>query len=123
VNDQFQGSSLEEFKVGFDELLQTAKTLAGGRENVMVVSIPDYGVTPYGFNNGEQIAEELDEFNAYILQQCLVESIPYIDVTTISRELGDGENALAGDELHPSAFQYQIWIDEILPVAKDILEN
>ncbi len=123
VNDQFQGRTFEMFKTGFDQLLLKAIELGGGKENVMVVSIPDYGVTPFGANNAAQIAEELDEFNAYILQQCTAEDIPYLDVTTISRDLGDGENALAPDNLHPSAEQYRQWVAQILPVAKVILEE
>lgn len=123
VNDQFQGRTFEMFQAGFDQLLTKAIELAGGRENVMVVSIPDYGVTPFGGNDSEQIGEELDEFNAYILQQCLLEDIPFIDVTQISRDLGDGENALAPDNLHPSEAQYTQWVYQIWPVAKEILED
>ncbi len=123
VNDQFQGRTFEMFTAGFDELLLMAIDLAGGKEHVMVISIPDYGVTPIGMNNAAVIAEELDAFNAYIEQQCLAEAIPFIDVTTISRDLGAGENALAPDNLHPSEAQYTQWVYKIWPVAKEILEN
>ena len=64
VNNQFQGKSVESFAPEFEELLQTAIGLAGDKEKVIVLSIPDYGVTPFGASRGEErIAKELDEYN------------------------------------------------------------
>ena len=85
------------------------------------MSIPDYGVTPFGSNNSDVIAEEIDIYNTYIQQQCEAQEIPFIDVTTISRNLGASVGALATDNLHPSANQYRLWVEEILPVVQGIL--
>ena len=111
VNNQFQNLPFDQFKSELNELLNTAIGIAGNKEQVFVLSIPDYGVTPFGSNNSEVIAKEIDNYNNYILQLCNQRGIVYFDVTTISRTLGDNPVALASDGLHPSGYQYSQWID------------
>jgi len=122
VNNQFQGLPFPNFKVEFDSLLSIAIDLAATKERVFVVSIPDYGVTPFGANNSETIAMELDDYNAYMEMQCATFEIPFINITTISRTLGDGPDALASDNLHPSAYQYGLWVEEMLPIILNLLK-
>ncbi|MGK0391245.1 MAG: acyl-CoA thioesterase-1 [Maribacter sp.] len=121
VNNQFQNQSFEIFNTEFDSLLNKSILFAGTRERVFVLSIPDYGVTPFGSNNSEQIAQELDMYNNYMKQRCLDEDVPFIDITGISRQLGNSPGALASDNLHPSSSQYTNWVEEILPVVLEIL--
>lgn len=121
VNNQFQGKPFELYEEEFDVLLQQAIDIAG-LESVFVVSIPDYGVTPFGSNNASIIKEELDAYNAYAKGQCEERSIPFINITEISRNLGSEEGALATDNLHPSKLQYTAWLNEILPIVKRLLE-
>lgn len=121
VNNQFQNRPFEQFQVEFDSLLNVSISLAGTTKRVFVVSIPDYGVTPFGGSNREKIATELDAYNAFMEQQCQKQSIPFINITDISRSLGDGPGALAPDDLHPSADQYKAWVDRIRPVVEALL--
>lgn len=121
VNNQYQGLSFEVFQSEFDSLLNISIQLAGNIERVFVVSIPDYGVTPFGANNSEQIAEELDMYNDYMEQKCIAVDIPFINITNLSRQLGDSPGALAVDNLHPSGSQYTQWVNLILPVVIDLL--
>lgn len=123
VNNQFQGVPFAVFENEFDSLLSIAGNLAGGMERVFVVSIPDYGVTPFGSNNSEQIAKEIDNYNNYIEERCAMMAVPYVYITEISRELGNGEDALASDQLHPSGTQYGIWVEEMLPIVLDLLQE
>jgi len=122
VNNQFQGRSTEEFQREFVTLLERAIAYAKTPDRVFVVSIPDYGVTPFGQNNKERIARELDAYNAYMAEQAEQRDIPFIDITEISRELGDSEGALASDNLHPSGQQYARWVEVIAPVVEGLLE-
>ncbi|MBQ0735278.1 SGNH/GDSL hydrolase family protein [Aquimarina celericrescens] len=122
VNNQFQGGSFSTFQEEFDTLLDIAINLANSNTKVMVVSIPDYGVTPFGINNSEIIAKELDNYNEYIKQQCTANKIAFVDVTTISRNLGASENALADDRLHPSGYQYNLWVEKMIPIIEEILK-
>jgi len=123
VNNQFQRGDFTVFRTEFDLLLDKAISLANNQiDNVIVVSIPDYGVTPFGTNNSETIASEIDTYNAYIKQKCTEAEIIFIDVTSISRDLGDSEGSLATDNLHPSGYQYGLWVEKILPIVKEILK-
>lgn len=123
VNNQFQRGDFTVFRTEFNFLLNKAISLASNkRDNVIVVSIPDYGVTPFGTNNSETIASEIDVYNDYIKQKCTEAEIIFIDVTSISRDLGDSEGSLATDNLHPSGYQYGLWVEKILPIVKEILK-
>ena len=123
VNNQFQGKPFSLYEIEFDSLLQIATQIAGEKGKVFVVSIPDYGVTPFGSTNSEKIAREIDEYNEYAKSVCMDVNIPFIDITSISRELGASAGALAGDNLHPSGFQYALWTDRILPKVLELIEE
>lgn len=121
VNNQFQGLSETEFQSEFDELLLQALSFSTGNK-VFVVSIPDYGVTPFGQSNSEQIAQELDSYNSYMEMKCIELEVPFVNITEISRDLEDNPQGLAPDNLHPSGFQYSLWVEEMLPVVLELLE-
>lgn len=123
VNNQYQGKPFELFVEELDILIETAIEKAGSSDRVFLVSIPDYGVTPFGSSNQETIAREIDQYNDQVRKRANELSLPYIDVTTISREMGDQEGALASDQLHPSGEQYKRWKDAILPTVLMLLEK
>lgn len=123
VNNQYQSKPFELFETEFEVLINMAIELAGGKENVFVVSIPDYGVTPFGAGNSYSIARELNMYNSYMEVRCADLDIPFIDITSISRRLGDQQGALAPDNLHPSGEQYRQWVEVIHPVVKNLLNN
>ena len=78
-----------------------------------MISIPDYGVTPFGFKNRDKIYKEIDQYN--LIKRKIVEkyNIRFYDVTDISREAKE-KNLIAEDSLHPSREMYSLWIDRIL---------
>lgn len=123
VNNQFQQSPFETFQLEFDLLLSTSIDMAGNNSHVFVVSIPDYGVTPFGSANSTVIAQEIDHYNLYIKNKCAIADVAYIDVTEVSRELSSSDTALAPDNLHPSGFQYGVWVDTILPIVEQLLSQ
>lgn len=122
VNNQFSNRPFETYTTEFNLLLDQAIGLAGS-DRVFVVSIPDYGVTPFGINNSENIAFELDEYNAYAAAKCQALNITFVNITEISRQLGDSNEALASDNLHPSGTQYGKWVEEMLPIVLNLLEE
>jgi len=123
VNNQYQGLPFSSFGLELEALLNTSIEIAGDVNRVFVVSIPDYGVTPFGSSNREKIKREIDNYNNYISEQCESRNVSFINITEISRELGNSEGALAPDNLHPSGEQYTEWVKEILPVVINILNN
>ncbi len=125
VNDQFRGNTVGEYRPRFIDLLAHAVTFAGGDPGrVIVLSIPDWSVTP--FANGRRNAEtaaEINAFNAANRYEALEAGVHYVDVTTISRRAGDDPVLLASDGLHPSGEMYALWVEELLPLAIDILRE
>lgn len=124
VNNQYQGLSFTAFQDEFNILLQTAIDLAhNGEKRVFVVSIPDYGLTPFGESKQVQIAADLDKYNAFMEMTANERNIPFVDITKISRDLGASDGVLAEDKLHPSGLQYSKWVEAILPVAKALISE
>ncbi len=117
VNNQYQGKSIEEFRVEFEQLLSQAVLFAGSKKNrVFVVSIPDWGKMPFAKDrNRERIALEIDNFNQVIYEICARDKIQFIDITHLSRIVGSKPEFIAADGLHPSGTQYAAWVNEILP--------
>jgi lysophospholipase L1-like esterase len=115
VNNQYQGKPIEQFTAEFEDLLKTSIKLAGGKkENVFVVSIPDYGYTPYGKLKQEKISKELDEYNNISRTISEKYGVKYFYITDISRKGLDDPSLVATDGLHPSGKMYSAWVDLII---------
>lgn len=121
VNNQYRGRDLTEYRLEFGRLLEKATTLAGGDPSrVIVLSIPDWSVTPFAQGaavSTTQIATQIDEFNAVNQKLAEEKGASYINVTGISRQAAGDSSLLAADGLHPSAIMYSKWIELLLPVA------
>ena len=126
VNNQYRGQSVEQYAAEFAALLERAIGFAYGRAGrVLVLSIPDWGVTPFGAASGRDtfaIARQLDAFNAAARAACAARGVAFIDITAASRDAGAAPAMLADDGLHPSAIQYADWARLALPVARRLLQ-
>jgi len=115
VNDQFQGKDIGVYEKNFEQLLRTAIQYAGKKaDHVFVLSIPDYGITPfaqYGRQAPQQISAEIDKFNAVNKKIAEKYKVNYIDITPISRKATADNTLLAGDGLHPSGKMYGLWAE------------
>jgi lysophospholipase L1-like esterase len=112
VNNQYQGASLEEYAAQYENLLQRAIAAANDREDrVFVVSIPDYGYTPFGASNQAQISAELETFNAACKAITDSYGVAHFNITDISQQWPETKGLVAGDGLHPSGLQYEMWVD------------
>ncbi|WP_128547145.1 SGNH/GDSL hydrolase family protein [Larkinella soli] len=120
VNNQFRGQSPEKYRTEFRELLQTATQFADEKPGrVFVLSIPDWGVSPYArtFDRGK-IAREIDTFNAVAKEECGKAGVAFIDITPLSRQAAGDPSQIAEDGLHFSGKQYRLWAEKALPVVK-----
>jgi lysophospholipase L1-like esterase len=126
VNNQYRGRAVDDYRDEFAALLDRAISRAGGRPHrTMVLSIPDWGATPFGRASGRdtaQIARELDAYNAAAADIATHRGVVFVDITPLSRELGDRPGMLVDDGLHPSAAMYAEWTRLALPVAARLLE-
>jgi lysophospholipase L1-like esterase len=125
VNDQYRGGDVDQYRQDFRFLLGKAIAYAGGEpQRVIVLSIPDWGITPYAQNDSRpsaQIAAEIDAFNAVNRDEAQKAGAYYVDVTPVSRTAADDQTLLAGDRLHPSGKMYAAWAQLALPEALSAL--
>jgi len=127
VNNQYRGRDLANYRVEFQKLLERAIDLAGKDPGkVVVVSIPDWGVTKFGKESGRdtaEIARQLDAYNAANARIAKMLHCGYVDITAVSRHAGNQAAMLVSDGLHPSAKMYTEWVQRILPAAKAALSQ
>ncbi|MCF8364557.1 MAG: SGNH/GDSL hydrolase family protein [Bacteroidales bacterium] len=125
VNDQYRGLDISEYRQEFRQMLQKAIRLAGNNpKNVIVLSIPDYSVTPFASGaDTARIARDIDTFNAANYDETKYLSANYFDITGISRKAKFNPELIAIDGLHPSGKMYSEWVDLILPKANEILQS
>jgi lysophospholipase L1-like esterase len=125
VNNQFQGLGLDDYRRDFRILMQQAVIHARGNPNrVIVLSIPDWGKTPFaGDRNREMIRQEIDAFNKINRFEAGLSGSHYIDVTAVSRRALSDSSLLASDRLHPSGKMYAEWVSLVLPVVIQILHK
>jgi lysophospholipase L1-like esterase len=111
VNNQFQGKEEEDYKKEFSELLARAIKFAGDdASRVIVLSIPDYGVTPFGQRmDPEKIARELERYNKTNKEATEKAGAKYVDIMPESREASQDRELIASDRLHPSKKMYAAW--------------
>ena len=111
VNNQYRGYSLEVYKTEFTALLHKAIAFSGGNNNrVFVLSIPDWGVTPFAADrDASKIATEIDAFNLACKEITEQHGCRFIDITTSQRVDGANAEFLAEDKLHPSGKEYGKW--------------
>jgi lysophospholipase L1-like esterase len=125
VNNQYRERSVANYREEFSALLARAIALAGEHvDRVVVVSIPDWGVTGFARANGRdarRIAIEIDAFNATARAIARDRGIAFVDVTSLSRTAGDGNDMLVADRLHPSGAQYALWAEPIFAAARQAL--
>jgi lysophospholipase L1-like esterase len=118
VNNQYRGRPVADYLGEFTQLLARAVALAGGhREQVWVLSIPDWGPTPFGQASGRDLAAlaaELDAYNAAAAAECARLGVHFVDITPLTRRLATEPGMLADDGLHPSAAQYTRWTQRVL---------
>jgi len=124
VNDQYGGYSKDNYRIKFAAVLNMAiKFAKGNKKHVFVLSIPDYGVTPFANGNDAVIGPEIDLFNAINLDESKKAGVNYVDITPISKQAAFDLTLLANDGLHPSAKMYYQWVLKLIPEMQEQLKK
>jgi lysophospholipase L1-like esterase len=116
VNNQYRGLPAEDYAKEFEQLLKMAIQFTGGRaSNVIVVSIPDWGATPFARDRDRaRITEQITDFNLRNSRIAAKNNVKYVDITEGSREALINPELVASDKLHPSGVEYNRWAKAIL---------
>jgi lysophospholipase L1-like esterase len=123
VNNQYRNYPIDQYKKEFEILLKMAIEFAGGKkEKVIVVSIPDYGVTPFGKEKAQTIDQQLRIYNQINQETAEKYQVAWVDVFQISKRAEKEPVLIAEDQLHPSGEMYALWAEAILEKASAILK-
>jgi len=124
VNDQYRGYPVDGYREDFRFMLGKAIEYAGGDpKHVIVLSIPDWGITPFAKGRDrEQITKDINLFNSVNREETEKAGAHYVDITLGSRDAAQDQSLLASDGLHPSGKMYALWAEQALPIALNILE-
>lgn len=125
VNNQYQGLSPEEYRMEYIQLLKTSVRFAGNhRDRVIVLSIPDWGVTPFAKDRDrKKIEGEIDLFNKIKREETEKMGIRFFNITEISRKAAEDASLVADDGLHPSGKMYRLWVHSIVDKVAEFLKG
>ena len=115
VNNQYRGKDPAVYEKEFEKLLNKAIAFAGGnKQHVFVLSIPDWGATPFAANRDRiKIGKEIDQFNTINRKITENAGIVYLSITEGSREATSNALLVAKDGLHPSGLEYGRWAKKL----------
>ncbi len=123
VNDQYRGYPMDDYREDFRFVLRKAIDYASGNpDKVIVLSIPDWGFTPFAVDRDTKlVSQQIDAFNAINLEETKLSGAHYLDVTEVSRMAQNDPELIAEDGLHPSGKMYAMWVEKVLPIALEVL--
>ena len=115
VNNQYRGRDIATYQKDFEQLLLQAIQFAGGKhQHVFVLSIPDWGATPFAEGRDrEKITSEINHFNAVNKKTAEEHKVHYIEITAGTREAQQDLSLVADDKLHPSKKEYTRWAEKL----------
>lgn len=115
VNDQYDGLGTEAYRTGLDEIVDFALSKVVASRCVVVLSIPDYSVTPFGKNHEPlRIAQEVARFNTIVHEIAAAKQTTYCNITPLSQQANNDPTLVVEDGLHPSGMMYGRWVEKII---------
>jgi lysophospholipase L1-like esterase len=125
VNDWVQGVDEATFRNRFSYLLDQMLAVLPNKKHLLVVTIPDFGVTPTGpkYSRGRNIHEGIMQFNQIVTEEARKRGLNVVDIFPLSKKMGQDKSLVAKDGLHPSAKEYAEWEKIIFPVALELLND
>ena len=125
VNDWVQGVDDATFRKRFSYLLDQMLAVLPNKEHLLVVTIPDFGVTPAGpkYSRHRDISAGLTRFNQIVIEEAKTRGLRVVDIFSLSKKMGEDRSLVAKDGLHPSAKEYAEWEKIIFPAAMELLRK
>ena len=124
VNDWVQNVNDESFRTRLSYLLDSMLAVLPNKKRLLVVTIPDFGVTPTGhkYARGRNIHEGIMQFNKIVTEEAHKRGLQVVDIFPISKKMGEDKSLVAKDGLHPSAKAYAEWEKLIFPAALELVK-
>ena len=125
VNDWVQGVDAATFQTRLTTLMDRMLELLPNKNRLLIVTIPDFGVTPTGarYARGRNISDGIASFNKIIMDEAKKRDLRVVDIYGLSKQMGNDRSLIAEDGLHPSAKEYAEWEKLIFPVAFEMLSK
>ena len=125
VNDWVEGVTARDFRKSFELLVDRMLEVLGRKDRLLIVTIPDFGVTPAGprYARGRDISRGIADFNRIITEAATKRSLRVVDVFSPSKKMHDDPPLVARDGLHPSSKEYVEWEKVIFPTARELLKH
>jgi lysophospholipase L1-like esterase len=124
VNNQYRGRTTDSFQTEFEQLLHKAIGFAVKKERVLVISIPDWGVTPFAEGKDrKEISNAIDAYNQVCVAEAAKHKVQFLDITKNQRKNGHLDNYLAPDKLHPSGLEYSVWAEAVADYFQKVLST
>ena len=125
VNDWVQGVDETTFRNRLSYLVDQMLAVLPNKKRLLVVTIPDFGVTPTGpkYSRGRNIHEGITQFNQIVTEEARKRGLTVVDVFPLSKKMGHDKSLIAKDGLHPSAKEYAEWEKIIFPPALELLKQ
>jgi acyl-CoA thioesterase I len=125
VNDWVQGVEPDRFRKNFIYLVDQMLSVLGNKNRLLIVTIPDFGVTPTGpkYARGRNISEGIAAFSKIVTEESVKRGLRVVDIFELSKKMGTDRSLVAVDGLHPSAKEYAEWERIIFPVALELLKK
>lgn len=115
VNNFYQNQSVNIYRLELSQIIDHALTLTNQDTNgLFLITIPDYGYTPFGENQKDIISYNTNLYNQIMDSTATEYGIPLVNITSISRNGLIDNDLVAIDGLHPSKKQYRMWVNMIL---------
>ena len=120
VNNQFNSRPIDEFEEDLNKLMDEMKRIKKNDGSIIIISIPDWGYTPFGESSDmSDISEQINLFNSSLRKFATTNGIKYVDVTEISRRGINEPDLITNDNLHPSGIMYLEWAKKIYNIWID----
>lgn len=122
VNDVVQGVPADTYRANVGRILDEAVDQVGA-DRVIVVTTPDYTVTPAGADYGDPARQSagIRENNAIITEAAAARGVPVVDIHDISLRAATDRSLVASDGLHPSGAQYALWVERLMSPLESML--
>lgn len=125
ANDAFQNLPVEEFKTRFISLLNAVEAVLPDKTKIILITIPDYSVSPAGVLYGDQVNTKqlIQSYNSVIQQESKKRNLMLTDIFPLTESFQDKPDYFIADGLHPAAKQYVEWEKLLYPKALFLLKN